>query len=204
MRSGYRLIKPVLKQYDDALAKLPARLREVQKSTQLSVETYNPDADLRILIEGNRTGPFRPQPHVYESLEADLPEVNFGIDLRKWAGDTGWKAAAQVPKREKGAIPDVLSGMLKALDHFEQGDDSEKRKAWIYEVPLPEIHALRNSLNHTDLTAQDVAEVCAKFNAPVVAGAVKLYLLELNPPLLGWEGWEDAKAIYPSGECDQA
>jgi hypothetical protein len=88
----------------------------VQKSTQLSVETYNPDADLRSLIEGNRTGPFRPQPHVYESLESDLPEVNFGIDLRRWAGDTGWRAAASVPKREKGAVPEVLVGMLGALE----------------------------------------------------------------------------------------
>jgi hypothetical protein len=53
------------------------------------------------------------------------------------------------------------------------------------------------------LRAEDVREVCGKFNAPVVAGTVKLYLQELSPPVLGWEGWEDAKAIYPSGEWAQ-
>jgi len=37
------------------------------------------------------------------------------------------------------------------------------------------------------------------FNPFVAAATVKLYMLELNPPILGWEGWEDAKAVYPSG-----
>jgi len=27
--------------------------------------------------------------------------------------------------------------------------------------------------------------------------------LELNPPVMGWEGWEDAKAVYPSVGADQ-
>ena len=45
-----------------------------------------------------------------------------------------------------------------------------------------------------------MTEIIKKFNVPVVAGVVKLYLLELNPPVVGWEGWEDAKAVYPAGE----
>lgn len=49
----------------------------------------------------------------------------------------------------------------------------------------------------------DLVEIVKKFNLPVAAGTVKLWLLELNPPLLGWEGWEDAKAIYPSVGADQ-
>jgi hypothetical protein len=42
--------------------------------------------------------------------------------------------------------------------------------------------------------------VIKQFNVPIVAGTVKLFLLELNPPVLGWEGWEDAKAVYPAGK----
>jgi hypothetical protein len=45
--------------------------------------------------------------------------------------------------------------------------------------------------------------VIKKFNLPVVAGTVKLFLLELNPPVLGWEAWEDAKAVYPASERRQ-
>jgi hypothetical protein len=105
----------VLKQYEVALARLPDRLGDLQQSTSLSVEAFNPEADLKALIEGNRTGPFRPKPLVYESLETDVPEVNFGIDLRKWAGDQGWRTMVRTPPREKGAVPEVLEGLLAGL-----------------------------------------------------------------------------------------
>ena len=68
-------------------------------------------------------------------------------------------------------------------------------------MPLPELHALRNAINHPELQSGDVAEMCKKFNAPIVAGTVRLWLLELNPPVMDWEGWEDAKAVYPAGRC---
>lgn len=114
-----------MKQYEAALSRLPARLASLQEGTTLSVEAYNPDADLKALIEGNRTGPFRPQPHVYESLEVDQPEVSFGIDLRKWAGDAGWRSAAQAPNREKGAVPEVLTGLLGAISEMGEGRTDE-------------------------------------------------------------------------------
>lgn len=108
-------------QYDQALARLPARLSSIQSQTHLSIETFNPNADLRSLIEGHRTGPFKPQAHVYESLEVDQPDVSFGIDLKRWAGETGWKAATSAPKREKGAVPGVLEGLLSGISALDEG-----------------------------------------------------------------------------------
>ena len=61
---------------------------------------------------------------------------------------------------------------------------------------------LRNAINNPALTVSDMNAIVKKFNAPVTAGTVKLWLLELNPPVMGWEGWEDAKAIYPSGQLN--
>jgi len=58
---------------------------------------------------------------------------------------------------------------------------------------------LRNAINNSKTSIEDIVNVVRKFNVPVVAGTVKLYLSELNPPVLGWEGWEDAKGVYPSG-----
>ena len=58
---------------------------------------------------------------------------------------------------------------------------------------------LRNAINNPKTSVQDMVNLVKKFNLPVAAGTVKLYLLELNPPLLDWEGWEDAKAVYPAG-----
>lgn len=75
----------------------------------------------------------------------------------------------------------------------------DRRRAWIYEVPLTDIHPLRHAINDSRLTTRDIINTVKKANVPIVAGTVKLYLLELNPPVLGWEGWEDAKAIYPAG-----
>ena len=189
-----------MKQYDEAISRLPARLSGLIESTTLSVEAFNPDADLKALIEGNRTGPFRPQAHIYESVESDVPDVNFGIDLKRWSGEFGWKGMLNAPKRPKGAIPDILQGLLQTLEEMYQAmPGDERRRSWIYEVPLHETHALRNSVNASRASLDEITETMRRFNAPVVAGVVKLYLLELNPPVLGWEGWEDAKAVYPSG-----
>jgi hypothetical protein len=66
-------------------------------------------------------------------------------------------------------------------------------------VPLHETHALRSAINNPALSVDDVRSIASKFNAPITAGTIKLWLLELNPPVLGWEGWEDAKAVYPAG-----
>ncbi|KAK8849456.1 hypothetical protein IAR55_004789 [Kwoniella newhampshirensis] len=203
-RERLAAVKSVLKQYEEALEKLPKRLTELQKGTSLSVEAFNPEADVKALIEGNRTGPFRPRPHVYESIESDVPDVNFGIDLRRWSGEQGWKSLMNAPPRPKGAIPEALDALLRALgEMYDTISEDERRKAWIYEVPLTETHMLRNAINNPHISIEDVISIVKKFNVPVAAGAVKLYLLELNPPVLGWEGWEDAKAVYPAVGADQ-
>ncbi|WVN86968.1 uncharacterized protein L203_102143 [Cryptococcus depauperatus CBS 7841] len=203
-RERLAAVKAVLKQYEVALSRLPHALAKLQQPTTLSVEAFNPEADLKALIEGNRTGPFRPTPHVYESLEVDLPDVNFGIDLRKWSGDRGWKSLVNAPKREKGAIPEVLEAMLAAVVEMYRGiPEEERRRAWIYEVPLTETHMLRNAINNPKIPLIDIKAIVQKFNVPVAVNAIKLWFLELNPPVMGWEGWEDAKAVYPAIGADQ-
>ncbi|XAO25445.1 hypothetical protein I312_104268 [Cryptococcus bacillisporus CA1280] len=203
-RERLSAVKTVLKQYETTLAKLPGKLANFQKSTELSVEAFNPEADIKALIEGNRTGPFRPQSHVYESVDTDVPDVNFGIDLRRWSGERGWKSLVHAPKREKGAIPEALEALMGALVEMYEGiSEEERRRAWIYEVPLMETHMLRNAINNPKIPVDDLVSIVKKFNAPVAAGTIKLYLLELNPPVMGWEGWEDAKAVYPAVGADQ-
>lgn len=73
--------------------------------------------------------------------------------------------------------------------------------SWIYEVPLATTHTLRNMINDPSLPLETIVEATKGFDLPIAASVVKLYFLELNPPVLGWEGWEDAKAVYPSGKC---
>lgn len=203
-RERLSVVRTVLKHYEETLAKLPKRIADLQEGTALAVEAFNPDADLKALIEGSRTGPFRPRPHIFESVESEVPSVNFGIDLRRWAGDTAWRALVTQPQRPKDAIPDVLAALLQASTEMDADiATEERRKSWLYEVPLSETHQLRKVINDPHMTIEAIVEAAKKFNPPIVAGTVKLWYLELNPPVLGWEGWEDAKAIYPSIGADQ-
>ena len=76
--------------------------------------------------------------------------------------------------------------------------DTEKRKSWIYEVPLGAIHHLRESLNAIDPGQPIPVDLLQKYDAPVIAGTIKLWLLELNPPLVLWEGWDEIRKLYPT------
>jgi len=47
-------------------------------------------------------------------------------------------------------------------------------------------------------------EVLARYDAPVLASTLKLWALELDPPLGLWEGWDDIRKIYPSVGADSS
>lgn len=107
----------VLLKYHATVATLPSRIQPSLERASTLIASYQPDSDLTALIERYRTGPFRPTPHVYESVLHDGTDVVFGIDLVKWAGEMGW-AAVRVPEDEKkkDTIPAILSSLLQALD----------------------------------------------------------------------------------------
>ena len=56
-----------------------------------------------------------------------------------------------------------------------EGDES-RRAIWLYDVPLGAAHHLRHALNNRK---GDYFEVLQKYEIPVVASVLKLYLLEL-------------------------
>jgi hypothetical protein len=77
---------------------------------------------------------------------------------------------------------------------------AERRKTWIYEVPLSTVHHLREKLNDIPPRRPFPEELLAQYDAPVLAGTVKLWMLELNPPLGTWEGWNEFRRVYQSGK----
>lgn len=78
----------------------------------------------------------------------------------------------------------------------------ERRKVWIYEVPLVAVHQLRSAVNSVPIDMAIDDEVFDKHDPPVIASLVKLWLLELNPPITLWDGWEDVKKLYPAVGAD--
>ena len=197
----------------------PSLKDSVERSNEF-VNSFRPDNDLIALIERYRTGPFRPTPQVFESASHVVGDAVFGIDLSSWAGEGGWNAVRAGAGNEppKDTIPSVLRGLLTGLDvAYEKmaGDNgmsfahvcdsvltvcpAERRKSWIYEVPLVHVHHLRENINSLPPDVPLPAELLDKYDAPVIAGTVKLWLLELNPPIATWDGWEEIRKIYPSG-----
>ena len=75
-----------------------------------------------------------------------------------------------------------------------------KRKTWIYEVPLNAVHHLRETLNSIPDGHEIPEDALEKYDAPVLAAGVKLWLLELEPPLGLYEAWDEFRKIYPSSE----
>lgn len=71
---------------------------------------------MRMFIERNRTGPFRPTAQVYESVAHDECDVVFGIDLRRWADSGYWNPAGDEKRDEKkDEVPPVLTALLTSL-----------------------------------------------------------------------------------------
>ncbi|KAH7909071.1 hypothetical protein BJ138DRAFT_1156128 [Hygrophoropsis aurantiaca] len=193
-----RAVKTVLLQYQGTIANLPKALEPSLDRSSTLIAAYQPDSDLTALIERYRTGPFRPVPQLYESVAHDESDVVFGIDLRKWA-EGGWNALTTGDeKREQ--VPPVLTALLNGLNEAYERlpGDAEKRKAWIYDVPLPVLHHLRESLNAVPPEQPFDPEMLVKYDAPVLAGGVKLWALELDPPLALWEGWDEIRKLYPT------
>ena len=107
-----RAVKTVLLQYQGTLANAPKGdgLEASNERSTTLIASYQPDSDLKALIERYRTGPFHPSPQVYESIAHDELDVIFGIDLRKWA-EGGWNEIS-TGEEKKELYPNVLSALL--------------------------------------------------------------------------------------------
>ncbi|KAF9005914.1 hypothetical protein BDQ17DRAFT_1407965 [Cyathus striatus] len=193
-----RAVKTVLLQYHGTLSNIPKAYEPSLERSATLVAAYQPESDLTALIERYRTGPFRPNPQVYESVAHDESDVVFGIDLRKWA-EGGWYALTS-GEEKKETIPPILTALLTGISeaYSKLPDDREKRKAWIYEVPLPPVHHLREALNAISPDQAIPLEIFSRYDAPVIASTIKLWALELDPPLALYEGWDDFRRLYPS------
>ncbi|KAI0820816.1 hypothetical protein BC628DRAFT_1329645 [Trametes gibbosa] len=193
-----RAVKTVLTQYYNTLAKVSKSTGASSERVETLIASYQPEQDIKVLIERCRTGPFRPVAQVYESITHDESDVVFGIDLRRWADSAYWNVST--PGERKEEAPGVLLALLGALQEAypKLPDDAERRRTWIYEVPLPAVHHLRETLNAVPPQEDIPQDLLQKYDGPVLASGVKLWALELDPPLCMYEGWDELRKLYPS------
>ncbi|KAI9620090.1 hypothetical protein KEM48_008365 [Puccinia striiformis f. sp. tritici PST-130] len=188
-----RAAKAVIMGFNAALATLNPKMDKLAEQANVLNESFSPENDVNALVERYKTGPFRPSPILFHSYRSNESRVYFGIDLSKWhnsqQGDT---------EDDFNDVPPILTRLLNILEktYPKLSNDDERRKTWIYEVPLKAIHELREALNDP-YKSRISDERLEGLDPPLIAATIKLWLLELDPPPVHSSRYEDVKAIYP-------
>ncbi|KAH9819943.1 hypothetical protein DFH28DRAFT_1021481 [Melampsora americana] len=184
-----RAAKAVIMGFNAALATLIPRMKQTAEESDILNESFVPESDVAALVERYRTGPFRPSPVLFHSCRGSAYQVNFGIDLGRWYLSQDDQSVH---------VPPIFSRLLKNLEEKCQKIEShsERRKTWIYEVPLRAVHSLREALDNPNQSPLSDERI-SKLDAPLIASTIKLWLLELNPPPVHYSKYDDIKAIYP-------
>jgi hypothetical protein len=161
-----KAIKAVILDFSGAIGNVIPSLQSTVDKMLLYQETVQPLGDLRYLLENYRTGGFSPKVQVYDNYYNSADEQTFGVDLEARA------------RADKKRVPNVITTILTFLDsHYpDMEGDEARRGVWLVDVPLPVIHRLRNEINTGKAVPPEVLE---RYEIPIVASVLKLYLLEL-------------------------
>ncbi|KAL4937012.1 hypothetical protein BDV06DRAFT_81399 [Aspergillus oleicola] len=178
-----KAIKAVVLDFSGAVSNVIPNLQSTVDHMMLYQETIQPLGDLRYLLENYRTGGFVPKVQAYENYYGSVEDQIFGVDLEARA------------RADRKRVPIIVTTLLTYLDNCypELEGDESRRAIWLYDVPLGAAHHLRHILNNRK---GDYFEVLQKYEIPVVASVLKLYLLELPDSLVSSQVYEIIKTIY--------
>ncbi|KAL1611258.1 Rho-GTPase-activating protein 8 [Nothophoma quercina] len=161
-----KAIKAVILDFSGAVSNVIPSLQSTVDKMMLFQETVQPLGDLRYMLENYRTGPFVPKVTTYENYYNSVDEQTFGVDLEARA------------RSDKKRVPVLITTILTFLDnHYPDLEGDEARRGiWLVDVPLSQTHNLRAAINTGKRFEDDILE---KYDIPIVASVLKLYLLEL-------------------------
>ena len=161
-----KAIKAVILDFSGAISNVIPSLQSTVDNMMLYQETVQPLGDLRYLLENYRTGAFVPRVQVYDNYYNTVDEQTFGVDLEARA------------RADRKRVPIIVTTILTFLDnHYPDLEGDEARRGiWLVDVPLAATHHLRNTINTGKPIPREVLE---RYEIPIVASALKLYLLEL-------------------------
>lgn len=178
-----KAIKAVILDFSGAISNVIPSLQSTVDNMMLYQETIQPLGDLRYLLENYRTGAFVPRVQVYDNYYNKADEQTFGVDLEARA------------RADRKRVPITITTILTFLDnHYPDLEGDEARRGiWLVDVPLAATHHLRNAINTGKAIPHEVLE---RYEIPIVASALKLYLLELPDSLVSSQVYEIIKTIY--------
>lgn len=166
-----KAIRSVILDFSGAISNSIPSFQSQVDNMMLYQETIQPQGDLRYMLENYRTGGFIPKVTPYENYYGSVDDQTFGVDLEARA------------RADKKRVPLIVTAILTFLDnHYPdlEGDEA-RRSIWLADVPLAATHHLRNIVNNGAAIPRDVLE---RYEIPIVASVLKLYLLELPGKLL--------------------
>jgi hypothetical protein len=161
-----KAIKSVILDFSGAISNSIPSFQSQVDHMMLYQETIQPLGDLRYLLENYRTGAFVPKVTPYENYYGTVEDQIFGVDLEARA------------RADRKRVPVIVTTILTFLDnHYPdlEGDEA-RRSIWLIDVPLAATHHLRNQINNGSAVPREVLE---RYEIPIVASVLKLYLLEL-------------------------
>lgn len=178
-----KAIKSVILDFSGAISNVIPSLQSTVDNMMLFQETVQPLGDLRYLLENYRTGSFFPKVTTYENYYNNVDELTFGVDIEARA------------RSDRKRVPNIITTILTFMDsHYPdlEGDEA-RRSVWVVDVPLAATHHLRSLIN----TGKPIdPELLDKYEVPIVASVLKLYLLELPDSLVSSHVYEIIKTIY--------
>ena len=180
-----KAIKSVILDFSGAISNVIPSLQSCVDNMMLFQETVQPLGDLRYLLENYRTGSYIPKVVTYENYYNKVDEQTFGVDIEARA------------RADRKRVPLIVTTILTFLDsHYPDLEGDEARRGiWIVDVPLAATHHLRAQINNGQPIQMDVLD---KYEIPIVAAVLKLYLLELPDSLVSSHVYEIVKTIYTS------
>ncbi|KAF2789264.1 hypothetical protein K505DRAFT_313444 [Melanomma pulvis-pyrius CBS 109.77] len=184
-----KAIKSVILDFSGAVSNVIPSLQSTVDKMMLFQETVQPLGDLRYMLENYRTGPFLPKVTPYENYYNSVDEQTFGVDLEARA------------RSDRKRVPLLVTTILTFLDnHYPDLEGDEARRGiWLWDVPLAQTHDLRAAIDTGKTFPQEVLE---KYDIPIVASVLKLYLLELPDSLVSSHVYEIIKTIYSTTATD--
>jgi hypothetical protein len=161
-----KAIKAVILDFSGAVSNVIPGLQSQVDNMMLYQETIQPLGDLRYMLENYRSGAFIPKVVPYENYYGSVDDQTFGVDLEARA------------RADRKRVPVIITTLLTFLDnHYPDLEgDVARRSIWTVDVPLAATHHLRNAINNGAPIPKEVLE---RYEIPIVASALKLYLLEL-------------------------
>ncbi|KDN47337.1 hypothetical protein K437DRAFT_262467 [Tilletiaria anomala UBC 951] len=123
-----------------------------------------------------------------------------------YANEKRWPSPASTSPATHGAKDDEAS--TSAQPQVSQAlQNAEKRRAWIYEVPLRSVHTLRFALIAA-LRAQRpdkeiLANLLGRADPPVLAALVKTWAMELEETLVMQSCWDMVWSVYRAASAQE-